>query len=619
MTANIHHDTAAAGTNGQVPKAISGRQWADERDLDPDETPIRAAVSEDTWRAVKTFMRKHGIEQPYYGTTGSATENMVFADLPVVPVHVVRMDLPDLNLTRSQIAEFAEDTHTADPHVTLDRLKRERSQKYLEWEQTSKALAAAKVDPAAEFSLDEIERVCGPASAEAARKHIERHNRDTWNGKLHREEHTYLVTASELLAEGKGVPVEVIAKMNLATKDERSLALQYLADAREAHAAGGFIDHARVKGRWLSLDDLDTLPESEWLVDKLVPARALSRWVGPPASLKSFLALDIALSVATGQPFAGWSMFPVTEARPVVYVVAEGVAGVNKRIRAWCQERKIDRAVVSRNLTLLNGAAQLASRRDMEDMAAKVKETGAALVIFDTQARCTVDLEENSATQQGRAIANLDMMRHQADATVLVVHHTSDANKAKGRGSSVWRGALDSEVVVSRDGKTLNVDIEVTKTKDDEDGQQYPLKAVKVDLPGGISSLVFGSRDPYSDVDLNAPMEEWTGKGSAYAAGMYELAQRHCIPGEGLTQTRLAEIANEVVRTDHSSGKEKKIRRVCSKHTATAAIKLLVEHQRLVESRRDNLDHVFYQPVDYPPSDPKDISGLPTTTPDGEA
>ena len=80
---------------------------------------------------------------------------------------------------------------------------------------------------------------------------------------------------------------------------------------------------------------------------------------------------------------------------------------------------------------------------------------------------------------------------------------------------------------------------------------------------------------------------------------MLKLAQANCIPGVGLTETRLAEIAAEVVRqyTDHK-GRTKKERRVCSTGTATTAIKLLAQGGQLVVARVDSLQHTFWQPKD---------------------
>ncbi|NKT03106.1 AAA family ATPase, partial [Rhodococcus hoagii] len=81
---------------------------------------------------------------------------------------------------------------------------------------------------------------------------------------------------------------------------------------------------------------------------------------------------------------------------------------------------------------------------------AAVKERGAALLVLDTRARCTVGQEENSATDMGWA------RRSRADpaeagATVLVVHH-SPKTGGGGRGSNVWDGAVHSDIRVEKDG-----------------------------------------------------------------------------------------------------------------------------------------------------------------------
>jgi RecA-family ATPase len=65
--------------------------------------------------------------------------------------------------------------------------------------------------------------------------------------------------------------------------------------------------------------------------------------------------------------------------------------------------------------------------------------------VLDTRARCTLGLEENSASEQGRAIAAADKIRNAADCSVLAVHHTPRTGNA-GRGSNAWDGAVWSDL-----------------------------------------------------------------------------------------------------------------------------------------------------------------------------
>src|SRR5580704_10982572 len=67
------------------------------------------------------------------------------------------------------------------------------------------------------------------------------------------------------------------------------------------------------------------------LVEGMIPERSLAVIYGQPASGKSFLALDLAYSVATGIPWLGRKV----QHGPAVYIAGEGIGGLPKRIAAW--------------------------------------------------------------------------------------------------------------------------------------------------------------------------------------------------------------------------------------------------------------------------------------------
>ena len=67
----------------------------------------------------------------------------------------------------------------------------------------------------------------------------------------------------------------------------------------------------------------------QFLVDDLLPEGSLSMLFGDPGCGKSFIAIDIAMCVATGTSFHGK---PVTKGA-VIYIVGEGYRGLTQR--AW--------------------------------------------------------------------------------------------------------------------------------------------------------------------------------------------------------------------------------------------------------------------------------------------
>ncbi|WP_197048251.1 AAA family ATPase [Mycobacterium paragordonae] len=574
------------------------------------------------WQLLRDFGRRHGISitAPSAPDAPFEREGTRFEELDALPPGLAVAICPDLDgVTRAEVADFVTESalyDIADPEAELARLTKQVEARKRERSRQQQVLKKVSLPPHTTYSLAEVERGCGPEIADATRQMIERRNRDTWNmgaaaRKHRREEHNYLVTAAELV--GQGVPVEAINALTAATAEDYSAAWAELAEARALHKFGGAVLGDPVSRRWRTLDELDNLSGTDWLVDKLLPAASLTHLVGMSQSLKSFIALDMALSVATGTPFAGSARFGVTDPAPVLYIVGEGVRGISKRVRAWCKQRGIDRRCALTNLTVLEGAAQLGSQRDMDDVAAKVTEIGAALVVFDTQARCTVGLEENSATDQGRAVAQLDTLMRRTGTAVLVLHHTTKADPRNARGSVAWLNAVDVQLIALRDNPTATeVTVEVGKMKDDAVQGPYPLTVVKVGLPGGDDSLVIApGADPMQADGRELPMEKWTGPGKAFVKPLYALAQEHCIPGEGLTQTRLCKSAAEIIGEERTvKGTMRPARRVCSFNTAEAAVKLLVEHGKLVVSRTDPLGHTFYEPDTYLPPDPAAISTL---------
>src|SRR5215468_1891820 len=79
----------------------------------------------------------------------------------------------------------------------------------------------------------------------------------------------------------------------------------------------------------LTLEDLDKLPASQWLVEGWLPEDVLANIYAAPETGKTFLALDWALCLATGTRWLG--NHAVRPAR-VLYVYTENRRGLPKRL-----------------------------------------------------------------------------------------------------------------------------------------------------------------------------------------------------------------------------------------------------------------------------------------------
>ncbi|MFF2551837.1 AAA family ATPase [Nocardia sp. NPDC058058] len=228
----------------------------------------------------------------------------------------------------------------------------------------------------------------------------------------------------------------------------------------------------------LTISDLAALTPAAPLIEGLLYAGTLAQVAGQPGTYKTFLALSWACAVSS--PIDRWEGYPVKAHGPVLYIAAEGANGMRPRILAWCEANDVDPSDLP--LLVYPEPVQLGSRLAMARLTVTAQQIRAKLIVFDTRARCTLDLEENSATEQSEAIEAAERLRVATGATVLMVHHSSRSGTA-GRGSSAWDGALwsDLRVTAERFEDTMAAPVlhlEVEKHKDAPAGMTLDFELV---------------------------------------------------------------------------------------------------------------------------------------------
>jgi RecA-family ATPase len=241
---------------------------------------------------------------------------------------------------------------------------------------------------------------------------------------------------------------------------------------------------ARPKGRFrlYTVDDLEHLPEPQWLIEGILPEDGLAMMYGEPGGYKTFLALDWGLCISAGITWHGRTV----RRGDVVYVYAEGAKGLPKRIAAWRKSRGGDVSGFRALPTSLN----IRNENDRRRLVRLIQEAhvAPALVVIDTLARNFGDGDENAQKDMNAFVAGCDDLREALpDATVLVVHHSGKDPSRKDRGSTSLRGAADTVMRVKH--RTL-VELSCEKQKDAEPFETIRMSATKVDLPDGKKSVV---------------------------------------------------------------------------------------------------------------------------------
>ena len=237
---------------------------------------------------------------------------------------------------------------------------------------------------------------------------------------------------------------------------------QYEADTTEPQS---FVD--RLAGAILTTADIKALPPPTWLVDRYLVRDSLALLYGPSGTYKTFLGIDLALHVATG---SWWNKHAIGDPGRVLYVIAEGVAGVGARIDAWQAHHRIYDLDRHAPVAWLPRAVNLSDRVEAAAFAELAARLEPELIVVDTLARCTVGAEENSARDMGMVVEGLDLLRRRTTACVLTIHHTGKEAASGARGSSALRAAMDTELEMATGDPLV---LKVTKQKDA--GEPAPL------------------------------------------------------------------------------------------------------------------------------------------------
>lgn len=186
-------------------------------------------------------------------------------------------------------------------------------------------------------------------------------------------------------------------------------------------------------------------PPIPWLIEGLLPRDSLLCWAADPGVGKSFLALDLAIAVTTGQPFLGLGC---RHAGPVVFFDEENPQHI--------MAERIFSLGRGRNITSLDGKLfifRLKMRGRSIDLWIKdaktiVSEVRPVLIIFDTFLKFSgvpaINKENDSSLMQAVCDAIQRTKGCSPDSSALFLHHLNKNPDHKSpRGSTIIVGDPD--------------------------------------------------------------------------------------------------------------------------------------------------------------------------------
>ena len=199
-----------------------------------------------------------------------------------------------------------------------------------------------------------------------------------------------------------------------------------------------------------------------WLIQDLWSEQAVGILGGEPKCCKSFLALDVALAVASGAPCL--RQFPVPRSGPVLFFPAEDSLSIVRRrldgiaAAARVSLRDLPLQVITAPSLRLDAAT------DRQRLTLTVEAFRPLLLVLDPFIRLH-QCDENEASQVAPLLGYLRQLQRQFHLAVLLVHHAKKdgASLRPGqalRGSSELHGWGDSNLYLRRQREQLTLTVE---------------------------------------------------------------------------------------------------------------------------------------------------------------
>jgi hypothetical protein len=199
-----------------------------------------------------------------------------------------------------------------------------------------------------------------------------------------------------------------------------------------------------------------------WLVQDLWGAAAVGVIGGPPKACKSWLGLDIAVSVASGTACLG--RFEVMSPGPaVVYLAEDALPRVRDRVDHLCRHRGL--SLGSLDLHVITAPSLRLDRLDdQRALDQTLSDLRPRLLLLDPLVRLH-RLDENSAADVSGLLGFLRELNRRHDLALVVVHHMAKRSRRDPgqalRGSSDLHAWTDSACyLVRRSDQRLRLTVE---------------------------------------------------------------------------------------------------------------------------------------------------------------
>ena len=210
---------------------------------------------------------------------------------------------------------------------------------------------------------------------------------------------------------------------------------------------------------YFSDDDLKPFTFPPSLIKGLLPRNGIAFIGGQSGAGKTFVAIDMAAALATGQSFFGKR---VKEKVGVVFIAGEGAETIQPRLTIARMARNIEGTLpiswtsIIPDFTKPDEVKAFISRLKQKSVWMQERygvRMGA--VVIDTLAAVFALQDENDNSEAAKVIRALKVIGEALDVLLIPVHHYGKGAETGLRGASAWRAGCDAVLSITADRNQL--------------------------------------------------------------------------------------------------------------------------------------------------------------------
>jgi len=240
--------------------------------------------------------------------------------------------------------------------------------------------------------------------------------------------------------------------------------------------------------RILKRSELKNIPKPQWLITGHVKEQSLGIIYGYYGTYKSFVAIDMMLSVANGLPYL--EKFE-TKKGNVIYCAGEGAHGLDDRFAAWEIARNGGKE--TENIFTIADMFSMLESGQVTEVANLINQTvngPVSLIVIDTLARYFGAGDEDKTKEMNVFVTHCALLNKYLKCSVAILHHMGKDGAKKARGSIALAGAADWMLETSK--KKEDDTFATVRCEKQKDAPPLESYIVNTTLQGNSLMLTYG-------------------------------------------------------------------------------------------------------------------------------